>query len=310
MYNYYIWMILMKNDQDDVDMNNQDIGKIEFGFGYLLENYPIHSDVFFELHYVYRGRGKLIIGDDSIDLSENSLYISPPNETHFVKVEDELLFHILRVTPARKDIDLWFDFCRKCRKSGGLQLSIAKRYEIGRIRELSGIDSDNARKAAWYGLQSILYEIFIPDIERRAISCDDRILKIIRYMEQKIEKRIRLEELGKLVFLTPTQVSRIFREEIGISPIEYFIRLKIDVACYFLSKNDYKNREISEMLSFSDEFHFSKVFKRKTGISPCVFRKKEAAEKKIIIEHLLSLESVERVIDRYHSEPIFHQKSK
>lgn len=269
-------------------MNDQDIGMIEFGFGYLLENYPIHSDSFFELHYIYRGQGTLIIEEERIDLSTNSIYISPPDEKHFVDVDEELLFHILRVRPAKRDINLWMEFCQRCKENRGIKLNVSKRYEIERIRELSGIDNDYAKKAAWYGLQSILYEIFIPETKGRSISGDDKVLKIVRYMGQRIDKKIKLEELAKLVFLTPGKVSRIFKEETGMSPIEYFLGLKIDAACYFLSKSDYRNREIAEMFSFYDEFHFSKVFKQKTGYSPSLFRKKEAKEKKIIIENLLS----------------------
>lgn len=268
-------------------MTHDNIGNIEFGFGYLVKDYPLHSDNFFELHFIYRGSGYLVIDGNKINLHENVFYISPPNEKHLVKVDKELVFHIIRVTPPYNQMNIWMEFCYLCNSNDGIELSPTKRFEIERIRTLSSIDDDFAKKSAWFGLESILYEIFIPNIQQAAMSSDDKILKLVRYMEQRVGKKIKLEELAALVFLTPGQVSHIFKEEVGISPIEYFIRLKIDAACYLLSKNDFKNREVSEMLSFSDEFHFSKVFKQKTGISPKQFKLEKSKNKKVIIENLL-----------------------
>ena len=58
----------------------------------------------------------------------------------------------------------------------------------------------------------------------------------------------------------------------GTSPLRYHLAKLIDRACLLLQQTDRPHKEIAETLGFSDEFHFSKTFKGRTGLSPSVFR--------------------------------------
>ena len=67
-------------------------------------------------------------------------------------------------------------------------------------------------------------------------------------------------------------ISRLFKEELGISPSDYIRNVKLDKAKNLLRFSDYSIIEISNYLSFSSQSHFSKLFFEDTGMTPKKYR--------------------------------------
>lgn len=67
-------------------------------------------------------------------------------------------------------------------------------------------------------------------------------------------------------------LSRLFKRYGNETPYQYLIRLRLSRACYLLKRHDMQIQEISEVLGFTDPFHFSTLFKRHIGISPRIYR--------------------------------------
>ena len=63
--------------------------------------------------------------------------------------------------------------------------------------------------------------------------------------------------------------------ETGASPMNYFIRLKIQKACEYIELTNMKLNEIATHLGFEDAAYFSRTFTKVMGCSPSVYRKKE-----------------------------------
>jgi AraC-like DNA-binding protein len=59
-----------------------------------------------------------------------------------------------------------------------------------------------------------------------------------------------------------------FRERTGMTPYQYFLQMKIDRAKELLLEGTLSIKEISYKLSFDSPYYFSRLFKRKTGVSP------------------------------------------
>jgi YesN/AraC family two-component response regulator len=101
-----------------------------------------------------------------------------------------------------------------------------------------------------------------------------KVEKIIKYMHQKINEKVSLSELSELVQLSPAYLSRAFKEITGYSIIEFFNKMKIDKAKELILEGDIKIKAVAQTLGFTDEFYFSRIFKRMTGISPSEFQSK------------------------------------
>lgn len=101
-----------------------------------------------------------------------------------------------------------------------------------------------------------------------------KVEELIRYMRENICGRVTLAELAGRVQLSPTYLSRIFRECTGYGVIMFFNKMKIDKSKELMIEGGKKLKEVAQVLGFSDEFYFSRVFKKIEGINPSEFYSK------------------------------------
>jgi AraC-like DNA-binding protein len=95
---------------------------------------------------------------------------------------------------------------------------------------------------------------------------------ILIYIHRNMDKGIRVEELIERSGLSRTAFFSRFRALTGQSPSEYMLNLKLESAKVSLETTSLTVKEIASHLQFYDEFHFSKLFKRKYGQSPSTWR--------------------------------------
>ena len=69
------------------------------------------------------------------------------------------------------------------------------------------------------------------------------------------------------------QVCKIFRENKGQSPMEYYMELKMREAKKLIRENNYTISQISDMLGYSSIHNFSRAFKKAVGLSPTAYKK-------------------------------------
>ena len=100
--------------------------------------------------------------------------------------------------------------------------------------------------------------------------------KVIHYMQENVERNLTLEQLATYFKYSPSHFSMLFQKETRMSPINYFIRLKIQKACQYIVLTNLKLNEISIKLGFEEPAYFSRIFTRVMGVSPSVYRKKES----------------------------------
>jgi AraC-like DNA-binding protein len=104
---------------------------------------------------------------------------------------------------------------------------------------------------------------------------DSLAMKVIYYMQENIQQSLSLQQLASHFNYSSSQFSMLFKQETGSSPIEHFIRLKIQRACQYIELTDLKFNEIALRLGFDDPAYFSRIFNKVMGISPSVYREKE-----------------------------------
>ncbi|HHT7239816.1 MULTISPECIES: helix-turn-helix domain-containing protein [Bacillus] len=88
------------------------------------------------------------------------------------------------------------------------------------------------------------------------------------YIFTHLYEDITLSHLAEIVVLNPSYLSSLFKKEVGISLSEYIQRAKIDESKKLMTYTRHSISEISTLLNFHDQSHFTKVFKKHTGISP------------------------------------------
>jgi transcriptional regulator GlxA family with amidase domain len=99
------------------------------------------------------------------------------------------------------------------------------------------------------------------------------VKKAVAIMEKSLRQSIGMDEIARLLALSPEYFTRIFRQEIKMSPLQYFLRLKIEGAAGLLISTNKRINEIARWFGFENQFHFSRVFRRYTSLSPLKYRK-------------------------------------
>jgi AraC family transcriptional regulator of arabinose operon len=95
----------------------------------------------------------------------------------------------------------------------------------------------------------------------------------IAFMQKNILENITLEDLAHFCKLSKSQLTLIFKDKTGCSPIDYFIRLKMQHCCKYIDLTDMKMNEVASMMGYSDPYYFSRAFKKIMGMSPANYRK-------------------------------------
>ncbi len=99
----------------------------------------------------------------------------------------------------------------------------------------------------------------------------------IYYLENHHTQEITLEQLADTLYVSPTYLSKVFKESTGMSPINYLIQVRLKHAKELLSNEQLTIREISQAVGYQDAYHFSKLFKKYYGVSPSQLAKKSLA---------------------------------
>lgn len=100
--------------------------------------------------------------------------------------------------------------------------------------------------------------------------------RVIRYMQENIQQTLCLKQLSSYFKYSPSHFSMLFLKETGMSPINYFLRLKVQKACQYIELTNMKFNEIAAKVGFEEPAYFSRIFTRIMGMSPSEYRKKEA----------------------------------
>jgi transcriptional regulator GlxA family with amidase domain len=102
---------------------------------------------------------------------------------------------------------------------------------------------------------------------------DDRVAQTIARMEEQLNSPLRLPRLAAAVHLSVSQLTRLFRRDLGISPGAYLVRLRMIRARYLVEQTRLTVAEIRAQVGISDPSHFARDFRRAHGLSPMFLRR-------------------------------------
>jgi transcriptional regulator GlxA family with amidase domain len=110
------------------------------------------------------------------------------------------------------------------------------------------------------------------DLDRRQTGTIDSCIEL---MKENLGKNLNLQEISRLMQLSISHLSALFKEKMHDSPYNYYIFLKVQRACYLLWNTEMNIKTIALELGYEDPYHFSRVFKNMMGQSPREFRHQE-----------------------------------
>jgi AraC-like DNA-binding protein len=99
-----------------------------------------------------------------------------------------------------------------------------------------------------------------------------RIERCITYMKQHLSQPLCIAKLAQTANISSSHFFVLFKRWVGFSPIEYFIRLRMQRAGELLASTTLSVKEVAAALGYDDPFYFSRLFKSVHGVAPSDYR--------------------------------------
>lgn len=126
------------------------------------------------------------------------------------------------------------------------------------------------RRGECIGICGVMHPIATP---KEQLARFERLAPAVSYLERNFRENVQLSELAKCCELSSTHVHRLFRRLLRVTPTEYLLALRLQEARRLLATTDDPVSVIAMDTGFFDQSHFTKRFRKMTGMTPTQFRK-------------------------------------
>lgn len=101
--------------------------------------------------------------------------------------------------------------------------------------------------------------------------------RIVEKLSVEYADRLSLDQLSREAGVHPVHLSRVFRKFVGEGIGEHVRRLRVRAACEQMQEPEMSLAEISLVLGFADQSHFTREFRKVAGMTPMAFRSRLTA---------------------------------
>lgn len=234
-----------------------------------------HPDNF--LFYCVDGHGCYKIGEKQYEIGPNEFFILPQNIEHTYRSKEDHPWTIYWLhlggsfLPEFNNIDAVKKHFGPSHIKNTTDIS-SHFLKIYKALEL-GYSTDNlffVNMCFFQLISQFIYHSKHHDIKSNKKT--DVVDSAILYLQEHLNESITLSELSARFNYSPSRFSGLFKQKTGYSPIDYFIQMKMQMACRELDFTNKAIKEISIGLGFIDPYYFSSRFKTIIGVSPKKYR--------------------------------------
>ena len=100
-----------------------------------------------------------------------------------------------------------------------------------------------------------------------------RLRPVITYIDEHFREKIYIEELSAMINVSADYFTKMFKESIGKTPIDYLNGMRVNSAMNLLCTTEMPMTEIADSIGFCNPNYFHKIFKQYMMTSPLVYRK-------------------------------------
>ncbi|MCF6175779.1 MAG: AraC family transcriptional regulator [Victivallaceae bacterium] len=235
-----------------------------------------YQDQYARFYYITDGSGAIELAGTKIELLPNQLYLIPPHTTFNYGTEigiEKLWVHFAATVFWELSLFDLFPCSSYCYSdvNGDIGVKIknvVNHYQSGELRHYLQSQSCMIELISLFvGAQNAPMTVKYDKIQR--------LMPVIKYMNRHCRECLPIEDLARRAGYQKNYFIALFRQLFSITPHHYLQRRRIEYARGMLSDGNEKLESIAISLGYGSAFHFSKVFKQHTGISPSEFRQRQ-----------------------------------
>jgi AraC-like DNA-binding protein len=230
------------------------------------------------LIYCLRGKGWYVIGNKRFEIGVNQFMLLPATREYMrYGADEEDPWTIYWVHFSGKDMDLFNRSFGISINDGPQSISFNEKrlqlwdtmynnLEMGFSKE----NLSNTNLCLYHFVATFLFPDKMPEGKRQ--EARDMINDTILHMRKDLSARLTIQDMASENNLSTSHFSSLFRKATGMSPMDYFIHLKLQKACLLLYSTDTKIKDVALELGYEDPYYFSRLFKKYMNISPDQYR--------------------------------------
>ena len=247
-----------------------------------------HEQNFYEIVYVIFGEGTFVIDGERIDVKEGDVHLLAPGRIHEITTDCKQGFRFAYIG---------FDFDESDTDE---EMNVTKKFYSGCS---SHIAKDNGNVYAhirmlineWYNESKLSYtviasllkcviiiasrifksqETIANNFEFKSSTLGHNVYAILHYIDNNAIDITGVGMVADKFGYTSSYLSRLFKTKVGKSIQDYIIDEKIKVAVGFLEDTNSNVTEIADRLKYSSSQAFCKIFKKRMGCTPSVYRER------------------------------------
>lgn len=248
--------------------------------------YHAHESSDYEFHFFLEGSGAFMLNKTRYRIEGNRLFLTRPREFHSIlpeALEKPITYYAVLFEPDPDDLNdvetLSLINSKGINANRCVSVEARERFLVEELYHLCRGIQDSGQRAAEYLILSLLHRWY--GTESTDNSQDnphkhehnEHVERALQLMEKSIREKLGSDTMADKLGLSEEHFIRLFRKALGMSPFQYFTRLKIEAASAVLVDSRLPVGAVSEHFGFENPFHFSRVFKKCTGLSPVEYRR-------------------------------------
>lgn len=259
---------------------------------YNMYNYHLHQE--FEIYYLLSGERKYFINDNIYKVQAGNLVLIDANEIHktgsignchhervVIYFNDSFLNDLY---PHISNLDLL-----SCFKSEYRVLPLSFKYKndieiiLDKMLTIHPLETNSEDLRKKFYLQILLSELlilvnkFIDELKAEEYHYSKlmhpKISQIIKYINDNYYKPITLADTAEDFYMSPSYLSKLFKNTTNFTFTQYLNSVRVKNAKKLLQNTNYRIIDIAQNTGFTNNTHFTRVFKEIIGVSPTNYRK-------------------------------------
>jgi AraC-like DNA-binding protein len=249
---------------------------------------------FYETVYIKKGSAVFEIAGTPVPIGPNDLIIIKPNQFHrfIVKSDSGCDFIVLSFKFENTEtgefskisIDDFLNFVSQKDSGPFISMKVSQKNEIIVLLNRILKEKEEADIGSDFLNHLLVLELFVfisralkmeweNSIKNKSPKLKELIEASQNYIHNNFERDISIGDIAKFIFLSKSYFAKAFKDEIGTSPINYLLKIRVQRSKELLSETDIKICDIALNVGFSNQQRFNEIFKKYTNVTPLKYRK-------------------------------------
>lgn len=230
----------------------------------------------YHLHVVLSGSGCLEIEGNKLEITAGQMFLLPPDKIVYYYADSQLPWCYTWASFQGKQAEFYLEkagfppnvLVRDCNIHPGDFAAVIHQMLLANT---ASYQDGLLRTSYLYQLFSLLVSSNKPQ-NKNTHTIGQNIQYAVQYMEYNFNSDIQISDITNYLSLSRSYFSREFHKQMGCSPKEYLLNYRIEEAKRLLRNTQLPVSDVAQKTGYSDTFSFSRIFRKKTGMSPSGFR--------------------------------------